>query len=497
LPLRKQFGIGLSWIALTVMLTSSACVFGADDLRNKQISQPPEGISSSLSTLGSWIWTGRTFDGQVCHFWKAIDIPASGRVLKADLFVTADNDFTFFLDGQELGHAGDWRELFKFDLTRAITPGNHVLAIEARNSTGGAGVILGMRILFENGELLEIKSDETWRIVPGGTKGWKTMTSPPKTWPSAKVVGTVGGLPWWKQPTLINAMPTPQFVHKPFWQRGWFQIVVLSFCGLVILVSLRLAAQLAMHRKERALLQRERARIAREIHDDIGSRMTQLVLHGEVAQGGLPENSETRQQLAQISEEARALLSTMDEILWAVNPQRDTLRDFAGYVTNYTEEYLRPSGVQCLFEIDPEMASADLTLPLRRNLLMAIKEALNNVVKHSGATELRLHIGCEKRRLVVVVQDNGKGFDMKHTKPQRHGLTNLCERMVEFGGTCEIVTQPGKGCRVEFNVPVGQSRQSWLSRFFKTRSSTRPANSNPSASAKAVEEAKPENTYAG
>ena len=211
-------------------------------------------------------------------------------------------------------------------------------------------------------------------------------------------------------------------------------------------------------------MQRERARIAREIHDDIGSRMTQLVLHGEVAQSGLPEGSELQGQLVQICDEARGLLSTMDEILWAVNPRRDTLRDFAAYVCKYAQEYLAPTKIQCLFEVGPEMSTEAFDLPLRRSLLMAIKETLNNAVKHSSATELHLQIHWQSQQLVVVVRDNGKGFDTAAVKSERSGLINMAQRMDELGGHCLVTSQPGQGCRVEFSIPLKHPRwNAWSS----------------------------------
>ena len=152
----------------------------------------------------------------------------------------------------------------------------------------------------------------------------------------------------------------------------------------------------------------------------------------------------------------------MDEILWAVNPRRDTLRDFTAYVCNYAEEFLRPTRIQCLFEVDAEMTAADFNLPLRRSLLMAIKETLNNAVKHSAATELKLKIHWEDQRLLVVVQDNGKGFDPRRTKTERNGMNNMTQRMNELGGTCRVTSEPGKGCRVEFNIPVRQPRRQLL-----------------------------------
>jgi signal transduction histidine kinase len=152
----------------------------------------------------------------------------------------------------------------------------------------------------------------------------------------------------------------------------------------------------------------------------------------------------------------------MDEILWAVNPRRDTLRDFTAYVTKYAQEFLAPTKIQCIFEVDPEMSVAAFELPLRRSLLMAIKETLNNAVKHSGATELRLQICWQGQWLVVVVQDNGKGFDRASAKSERNGLVNMAQRMSELGGHCEVTSQPGQGCRVELKIPLKRPQQnSW------------------------------------
>jgi len=422
----------------------------------------PEAYLSPTNGLGSWIWTEKTFDQQLCQLWKSFLVPASSRVVKARLVLTADNEFTLYLDGRELGRGAEWRELFVFDLTQILEPGRHIVAVRAFNASRAAGIIFGLRVELADGRLLEIKSDSTWRIVPEGEKNWETETEPRTTWSEASVIAPFGGGPWWQRPDNINVMPTPQPIRIHFWQTGWFQLTLLSLCAAVSLVSLRLMAQLTRHKKEQRLLEQERARIAREIHDDIGARMTQLVLHGEVAQSGLPAGSETQQKLVQICEEARKLLSTMDEILWAVNPRRDTLRDFAAYVCSYAEEFLEATPIQCLFEVDPEMLSAAFTLPVRRSLLMAIKETLNNAVKHSGATELRLRIQWQGPQLVVVVQDNGRGFDAATVKAGRNGLTNMVQRLAELGGECVITSRPGQGCRVEFSIPLSHPRRRLL-----------------------------------
>lgn len=275
------------------------------------------------------------------------------------------------------------------------------------------------------------------------------------------MVAALGELPWWKRPEAIEILPTMLPIRLYFWQTGWFQVTLFSICGVVFVFSFQLMAQLALHKKERLLLQRERARIARDIHDDLGSRMTQLVLHGEVAQSELPLDSETRLQIDRICEEARGMLSTMDEILWAVNPRRDAFRDFTSFICKHVEEFFKPTRIQCLFDVDPEVSPVVLSLPVKRTLLMVIKETLNNTVKHSGASEVVLQIKWQAHRLSVVISDNGKGFDHTNLKPGRNGLSNMSQRMSEVGGTCVITSQPGKGCRTEFSIPMRQPRWAW------------------------------------
>jgi signal transduction histidine kinase len=424
------------------------------------------GVSSALGAvdlLGPWIWDAKTYDAQTCQFWRAFDIPVNGKVTRARLCMTVDNEYELFVDGREIGRGDDWRELFDYDLTLLMYSGRHVLAIKAFNSLSDAGLTLGLRVDLADGRFVEIKSDRNWRIVPNDARNWKEMTEAHDVWPAATIIAAMGSSPWWKQPESINTMLVPRPVKIFFWQEPWFQITFLTLCGLCLLTIFFLAAQLALHQKERWLLQRERARIAMDIHDDIGSRITQLVLSGEDAQEELPEDSNARMKLAEIWDDAREVLSSIDEILWALNPRLDTLRDFANYICDYAHKVLEPSAIACAFDVDPKMQLTAADLPLRRSLLMAIKETLNNIVKHSGATEVRLKIEQQHQHLIVEVLDNGRGFDLTAIKPGRNGLGNMSRRMRELGGSCHLTSQPGKGCRIEFNIPLKRSRKfSWF-----------------------------------
>ena len=459
------------------LVVSSLLTSLADDSGGKKVALvAADSDDSHTNGLGSWIWTARTSDRQTCQLWRSFEVPQSASVTHAQLRMTVDNEYTLFLDGRELGRGAEWRELFDYNVTPLMSPGRHTLAVRAYNSSSYAGMILGLRIDLSDGRAVEVKSDQDWRIVPEGAKHWERAAKPHDTWPRATIVAGLGADPWWKTPVNVNAMPTLQPIRLFFWQTGWFQVALLSVCGLVILFSFWLMAQLALHKKERLLLQRERARIARDIHDDLGSRMTQLVLHGEVAKSELPSESNTRWQLDRICQEAREVLSTLDEILWAVNPRRDTLNDFSSYVCAYAEDYLKPTSVQCLFDVDLEVSAIVLALPVRRALLMAIKETLNNAVKYSGASELLLQIKCHGKRLALVVQDNGKGFDPAMVKAGRNGLTNMAQRMSELGGTCLVRSEPGKGCRIEFGLVLKSSRWQpfdWLWKLMQVLSHSR------------------------
>ena len=413
--------------------------------------------------MGSWIWDTNVCDRQTVLFWKSFDIPQDTTVTQARLRITADNEYTLYLDGQALGHDAEWRHLYEYDITSLLGPGKHVLAVEAYNSSREAGFLFGLRAGLAGGGVVEVKSDTNWLIVPEGVSGWVKKTEPADSWRKATFEAEFGSGPWGTM-DYVNLVPPLHPVIIPFWQTGWFVVALLSVCGVVSLVSLILMTQVLLQRNEQQSLLRERARIARDIHDDLGTRVTQLVLQSEVAQSELPAGSKTRGQLERISEEAREALRAMDEILWAINPRRDTLHEFATFVCGHAQTFLKATPIQCVLDVEPAMSTTAFDLPFRRSLLMAVKEALNNAAKHSEATELLLQIHRRGSGLIVAVQDNGKGFDPAQAKAERNGLHNMHERLNEVGGTCLLTSQPGKGCRIEFYIPFTQMRRRpwWL-----------------------------------
>jgi signal transduction histidine kinase len=415
--------------------------------------------------LGAWIWDTNTSDKQTVHFWREFQISRGSIITNATLRITADNGFVLYLDGSEIGRGSDWRTVSEYNITELLKPGRHFLAVEGFNDIREGGFIFGMSVESENRPLLEVFSDKNWLVFPPGKRNWVENKQPPPSAHPARVIGPMLTRPWEIWPVGFANVPPLHPVVIHFWQRGWFQLTLLASCLAALLACVWLMTRLAAQSRSQRFLQRQRTSIARDIHDDLGAQLTQLLLIGEVAQREQPVDSPARVQFAQICDHARELAHAMDEVVWAVNARRDTVRDFTSYVCKYAQIFLAPTGIRCRLDVEPEIPAMAFDLPVRRNLFLAVKEALNNAAKYSGADELFLRIFRQHQQLSVVVEDNGRGFDPGQTGGERNGLTNMAQRLAEVGGTCHIDSQPGGGCRVVFTVPLQEEKQRWFQRF--------------------------------
>lgn len=421
--------------------------------RAVQPAQPPELLDPQWG-VGAWIWDTNVFDKQTCRLWRSFEIPGSTPVARARLRITADNGYRLWLDGREIGRGSDWRNLTEYDLTWVLRPGPHVLAVEAFNDRLQAGLLAGLAIEFVDGNRIEIPTDSRWWIVPGEERSWERRRQPRPGWYPATVVGQFGSPPWTTRPYAIVEVPALQPLNVPFWKHDWFQFLLLATCGAAGVLCLNLMARLAWHRQADRLLHRERMRIARDLHDELGSGLTQLLLTAELARKDLPQTPALEPHLAQLSQRARLLAASLDEIVWAINSRRDTLRDFVNHTCKYAQTFLSQAGIRCRLDLPPDVPAVPFALPSRRNLFLAVKEALNNAVKHSGTPEVALSIRWNNTHVQVTVTDQGRGFDSSSTPQDRNGLHNLFQRMAEVGGSCSLQTAPGRGCTVVLCTPL-------------------------------------------
>jgi signal transduction histidine kinase len=453
----------LAFVTGSLAMTPAFCTAGRGEATNAAVIAESTPLATELG-IGAWIWTTNLEDKQTCRLWHSFTVPGHIPPAQAKLRITADNGYRIFLDGREIGRGGDWKYLTEYDLTWLITPGSHVLAVEAFNDALEAGVILGLRIELISGETIEVLSDPSWRVVPGEERGWQTLKAAPESWPQAKMVGFAGEQPWWQRPRTIIHAPALQPVVLHFWQSTWFLVLLLCACAVAAVVCVRLATQLAVHSRAHRLLERERARIARDIHDDLGAGLTQLTLVGELVLRDLHENGETRNQVDSLCGKARTLLGSMDEIIWTVNPKRDTVSDFAVFICQHAQEFLGSTTIRCRLDLMEDLPAIPMDLPARRNLLLAVKEAVRNAARHSHASELSLQVRLVNQELEVVVADNGRGFNLETTNGDRNGLNNMRQRLADVGGSCHIVSSPGSGCRAVFVLPLA-TRHGWLGSF--------------------------------
>jgi signal transduction histidine kinase len=423
-------------------------------------------MAQALRHVGQWVWDKQTFDKQTIRLWNSFTIPRGARVSSAIIYITVDNSYRLMLDGREVGRGSDWKTISQYDVKSLLEPGDHVLAIEAFNDRLAGGLIFGMQIEMPGRPPIVIKSDDHWKVVPLDEGGWETAKHPSPAWGSVIVEGKAKDPPWTPWPYAVVSVPPLHPLIYHFWQTVWFQITLLSLLGVAVLFSLWLMTQLAAQAKGQRFLQMERARIARDIHDDLGAQLTQLVLQGEVAQREHPADSPARTQFNQLCERAREISRAMGEIVWAVNSRRDTVRDFVTYVCKYAGTFLADTSIRCRLEVEPEIPAIPFDLPTRRNLFLAVKEALNNAARHSGADELFLRIWHGGDKLIVVVEDNGRGFDSARVYGGGNGMDNMVQRMSETGGVCTIVSQPGAGCVVTFIVKLERaSQRAWFEKF--------------------------------
>ena len=252
-------------------------------------------------------------------------------------------------------------------------------------------------------------------------------------------------------------------VRPFFWQTWWFRLgALLGFTGaiaaVVRYVSFRRLRREMLRLEEQAALHKERARIAKDIHDDLGANLTQIALLGELAQQDRSAPDKAGRRIETISLTARQAIKSLDEIVWAVNPRNDTLPHLVDYASQFALDYLTVAGIRCRLDFPDEIPQREVSTDVRHNLFLVVKEALHNIVKHSGASEVRLRMTLTGDGLRFVIEDNGRGFDQTPAEAGADGLRNMRQRVADVGGDCRIESQPGKGTAIAFDIPWPKNR---------------------------------------
>jgi signal transduction histidine kinase len=353
------------------------------------------------------------------------------------------------LDGDTVAHRLSRNEPLK------IAPGQHRLEIDYTALSFTAPEKVRFRYKLKG-------SERQWEEA-GSKRSAEFAYLPPGDYAFEVIASNNDGV-WADEGALFAFRLLPHF-----WQTFGFRalMVTIALAGMGTGVHLdarrRLRRRLEALERQRAV-ERERSRIARDIHDDLGASLTRISLLSDAVPSDQASPPEAADALGRIFTNSRQLVQALDEIVWAVNPKFDTVESLANYLGNFAQELLETASIGCRLDMPVNLPVLPVTSEVRHNVFLAFKEALNNVLKHAEATQVHVILAIAESALVLTVEDNGKGFTppgdadpgptRKSGQPGGSGLANMKKRMADIGGRCEFQKASDGGGVVSFTVPL-------------------------------------------
>ena len=243
------------------------------------------------------------------------------------------------------------------------------------------------------------------------------------------------------------------FEIEPFiWQRFWFRMTCLVILLAMVAIAVRYISLRRLRRQlqiveQQAMVDRERARIAKDLHDDLGASMTRMTLLLELAS----QETQSREATTHVQEglgAAREAIKSLDAAVWAINPRNNTLSELIDYIGQFAMEFLKSADIRCLLDLPEQMPEQIVSPELRHNLFLIVKEALNNIVRHAQASVVKLQIKATGESVVLQIEDNGRGFDSTPNNGDADGLRNMHQRAKQIGGRFEMESKSGSGTRI-------------------------------------------------
>jgi signal transduction histidine kinase/ligand-binding sensor domain-containing protein len=247
----------------------------------------------------------------------------------------------------------------------------------------------------------------------------------------------------WNETGVAVPFLIPQLWHE----RAIFWVVLVLLGSGVALGGVRLSYLRRIERMRLlSALDHERARIAQDIHDDLGAKLTQISMWSAFVQKRADPAIADRLRL--IRERSNEAVRSLDQIVWAVNPGNDTVRKFATYVCQAVADFFRETEMACRIDLAEAVEDGVLNAEVRHHLVLAVREACTNALRHAAATEVSLQVEASPDRIRIVIADNGRGFDVDADPGHGEGLKGMKRRLATTGGLCSIESAPEKGTRV-------------------------------------------------
>ncbi len=241
------------------------------------------------------------------------------------------------------------------------------------------------------------------------------------------------------------------YIHPSFWQSVWFYLLLALLAAGLLYYLHHLRVQRLLH------VEKVRTRLARDLHDDMGSTLSTInILSNMAMQKAGTDEKTTREFISRISNNSSRMMEAMDDIVWSINPVNDSMRKITARMKEFAGNALEAKDIEYSFHIDEAVKELSFDMETRRSIFLIFKEAINNILKYSEATEVNIDMHVCKKMLYLDIADNGKGFDP--SKPlsasRGNGLRNMQKRAEGMKATYKLITEPGKGTGIQLSIPV-------------------------------------------
>ena len=293
---------------------------------------------------------------------------------------------------------------------------------------------------------------EVYHVIGGSTRRATYRNVSPGSYIFRAIAATEDG-------EVTAELTLPITIEKPFWTKPWYWalvgvMAVTLVAGLLIsLYQRRSRLRLRALRLQNALSE-DRSRIARDMHDDLGTRVSVLSMYsGLVRQLFDSDPNASRKNLDRMDTASRSLVSAMDDLVWSVDPVNDTLEDFLDHITRTAGEIFGGSQVHCRLDLPTEIPEVALHSEQRHHLALIVKEACNNILRHAGPCEAKISLLFEKGVLEMTISDQGRGYDPADSA-DGNGLANLRDRAAELGGDIQFEVVVERGTTIHFSLKI-------------------------------------------
>jgi signal transduction histidine kinase/ligand-binding sensor domain-containing protein len=248
----------------------------------------------------------------------------------------------------------------------------------------------------------------------------------------------------WGKPAVYSFM-----VNTPFWQKTWFIVLIIAVIGLLVYTFYRYRLQQLIR------LQKVRNRIATDLHDEIGSNLTNISILTNLGKKNLAEPEKANDFLKRISEEVSSSSQALDDIIWSVNSSHDTMEQIVARMRRYAAELFDAANIKYELQLDPAFEEKKLAMEQRRDIYLLFKESVNNISKHASAKDVSIQLAIAHNQLLLQIKDDGRGFDTKK-EFNRHGLKGMKERVNKWKGKITVESAEQKGTMIEIRLPLSK-----------------------------------------